>query len=150
VSSGDAVIFRPKCRLEQRQSGASRLLRCQDQALRFERHDDAALGVVAGADLHGVIPVAVHARDVGPDRAVVAFGVPVVPVRRVAPGRAGGAHLVTVISCTVVSPFVEVLQSRPLPGASLLRLRPPLHVTSDPPRFVEARGSLTKPIPRRA
>jgi hypothetical protein len=101
VSSDDAVIFRPRCRLEQRQSGGSRLLRCQDQALRFECHDDAGLGVVAGADLHGVIPVAVNARDVGPDRAVVAFGVPVVPVRRAAPSRAGGAHPVAVISCTV-------------------------------------------------
>src|ERR1035437_8114451 len=92
VSSDDTVLFRPICSLEQRQSGASRLLRCQDQALRFERHDKADLGLVAGTDLHGVIPAAVHARDIGPDRAVVAFGVPVVPVRRVAPGRASSAH----------------------------------------------------------
>ena len=90
MSSGDGVVFGPRCRLEQRQSGGSRLLRCQDQALRFERHDEAGLGVVAGADLHGVIPVAVHAGDVGPDRAVMAFRVPVVAVRRVTPGRAGG------------------------------------------------------------
>ena len=48
MSSDDAVIFRPKCPLERRQSGASCLLRCQDQALRFERHDDAGLGCWPG------------------------------------------------------------------------------------------------------
>src|SRR5674476_1426070 len=50
----------------------------------------------------------------------------------------------------VVSPFVEVLQSRPLPRGSVLQLHPLSNDTFDPPRFVEARGSLTKLIPRRA
>src|SRR5665648_606793 len=50
----------------------------------------------------------------------------------------------------LVSPFVEVLRSRPIPGDSVLQLHPLSDDTFDPPRLVEARGSLAKPGPRRA